>query len=134
MTEAIEVSTLLPVTPQRLYEAWLDGDEHGKFSGGIAEVDPRVGGRYSAWDGYITGVTLELQPPRRILQSWRTSDFPPGSPDSRLEVLMKEEADGTRLTLRHTDIPDGQGEDYRQGWLDYYFEPMMAYFSEEVGG
>lgn len=129
MVENIEVSTIFAVTPQRLYEAWLDAEEHGKFSGGIAVIEPRVGARFSAWDGYITGTTLELTPHRRILQSWRTSDFPAGSPDSLLEVLLTAEADGTRLTLRHTNIPEGQGEEYRQGWLDYYFEPMQAYFA-----
>ena len=34
----------------------------------------------------------------------------------------------TRITLRHTDIPVGQGEMYREGWLEYYFEPMQQYF------
>jgi activator of HSP90 ATPase len=31
--------------------------------------------------------------------------------------------------LHHSDIPTGQGEEYRRGWEDYYFRPMQAYFS-----
>ena len=72
---------------------------------------------------------LELDPPRRIVQSWRTTEFPEGSPDSRLEVLLEPDGAGTRLTLVHTEIPDGQGARYEEGWKENYFTPMKAYFS-----
>jgi activator of HSP90 ATPase len=131
--EKIEVSTFLPgTTPEQLYRAWLDGGLHAAFTGSAAQVDPQVGGRFTAWDGYITGTNLALDPYRRILQSWRTTEFPAGSPDSQLEVLLEEDQDGTTLRLVHTGIPDGQAEDYRQGWEDYYFEPMREYFA--LGG
>jgi len=130
--ETIHCSTIVPgVTPERLYRAWLDSAEHGAFTGSEAQIDPQVGGSFTAWDGYIQGTTLELQPYRRILQAWRTSDFPQGSADSRLEVLLEEVEGGVQITLHHSDIPTGQGEEYRQGWEDYYFQPMQAYFSGE---
>ncbi len=129
MAESFEVSATLPAPPRRVYEAWLSSDEHTAFTGGEAEVDPRVGGKFTAWDGYIEGVTVELEPHRRIVQTWRTSDFPDGSADSTLEVLLEETEDGTRLTLVHANLPDGQGDDYRQGWVDSYFDPMLEYFS-----
>ena len=133
MPESIEVAVVLPASPRRIYEAWLSGKEHGAFTGGKARASRRVGGAFAAWDGYISGTNLELQPFARIVQGWRTTDFPPGSPDSRLEVSLGTvplgpKGDGTRLTLRHTQLPDGQGTSYEQGWLDYYFEPMKTYF------
>ena len=131
--ESIEVSAVLPATPQRLYRAWLDSAEHSAMTGGGAEVDPMVGGRFSAWDGYISGVTLEAEPHQRIVQSWRTTEFPQRAKDSRLEVLFAKERGGTKLTLRHFEIPTGQGEDYRQGWLDFYLAPMQAYFKKRRG-
>jgi activator of HSP90 ATPase len=42
---------------------------------------------------------------------------------------MRAENSATRLTLKHSRIPDGQGEVYRQGWEDYYFQPMKIFFS-----
>lgn len=127
--EKIRVSARLPVEPQELYESWLDSRSHSNFTGGEAKIEPKVGGRHTAWDGYIEGTTLLLEPHRRIVQSWRTSDFPPGSPDSRLEVLIKPVAGGSELVLLHTAIPPGQGSDYASGWQDHYFEPMQAYFA-----
>jgi uncharacterized protein YndB with AHSA1/START domain len=121
------------VRPERVYRAWLDSAEHGAISGGRAEIQATVGGRFTAWDGYIQGTTLELEPPRRILQSWRTTDFPAESPDSSLEALFEAAEGGTRVRLVHSQIPDGQGEDYRQGWEEYYFAPMQEYFSTDQG-
>jgi activator of HSP90 ATPase len=48
-----------------------------------------------------------------------------------LEVLIEPEGDGSKLTLIHTDIPEGQSEEYKQGWKDYYFAPMKVYFSRK---
>jgi uncharacterized protein YndB with AHSA1/START domain len=129
MLETIEVSTILPANPERIYRAWMDSREHAAFTGGAATIDPKIGGAYSAWDGYIQGITLALEPYHRIVQSWRSSDFPEGSADSRLEVLLEAAEAGTKLTLVHSEIPEGQGEDYRQGWVDNYFNPMEVYFS-----
>ena len=132
MTESIKVSATLPVGAKRLYEAWLDSLEHGQFSGGEAIIDPVVEGRFTAWDGYIEGTTLELGPNKRIVQSWRTTDFPKGAPDSRLEVLFEKAKSGTKVTFVHTQIPDGQGENYKNGWKEFYFEPMKRYFKDEA--
>ena len=129
MLEKIELSTIFPAGPERIYRAWLDSAEHTAFTGGAAIIEPQVGGAFSAWDGYIQGVTLVLEPYRRIVQTWRTTEFPEASADSRLEVLLEEVEAGTKLTLIHSEIPAGQGEDYRQGWVENYFNPMEEYFS-----
>ncbi len=131
MSESIRVSTVLPASAERIYHAWLDSDEHGHFTDSPADIDPTLNGAFSAWDGYITGKTLELEPFHRIVQAWRTTEFPPDGPDSRLEVLLKEVKDGTEVILIHTDIPDGQGKGYEDGWIDYYFTPMQEYFATE---
>jgi len=128
MSESIEVSTVLPASPEVVYQAWMDSEEHTWMTGSDASVEEGVGGRFTAWEGYISGTTLELVPYSRIVQAWRTTEFPPGSPDSRLEVRLEPAEGGTQITLIHTGIPDGQGESYRQGWLDWYFAPMKRYF------
>ena len=128
MLETIRCSTILPASPQVVYQAWLDSQGHSAFTGSPAEVDPTIGGRFTAWDGYISGITLELEPYRRIVQSWRTSEFPSESPDSRLEVLLEAIPEGVKISLLHSEIPVGQGAAYAQGWEDYYFTPMLEYF------
>ncbi len=100
------------------------------MTGSTATSEPRVGSSYSAWDGYISGEHLELEPGKRVVQSWRTTEFPEDSPDSVLEVLFVTDPDGTRLTLVHSGIPDGQGETYHEGWQSRYFAPMREHFAK----
>ena len=126
--ESLNMEVILPVSPKELFNAWLDSKKHSQFTGSGAEIDPQVGGSFTAWDGYISGKTLEVEPPRRILQAWRTTEFPEGSPDSQLELLFVSVPDGTRLVLNHSHIPDGQKDSYAEGWRDYYFKPMKEYF------
>ena len=115
MGESITVTSLVPVAPEKAYAAWMNGEEHSAFTGSAAEIDPRAGGKFTAWDGYIWGKTLELEPGRRIVQSWRTSDFSEHDRDSRIEVTFNAVSGGTEITLVHTDIPEGQGDQYPVG-------------------
>ncbi|MBI5294194.1 MAG: SRPBCC domain-containing protein [Chloroflexi bacterium] len=128
MSNGFELTVLLPASPEEIYTDWLDSEGHAALTGSPAQVDGRVGGTFSAWDGYITGVTLELEPSQRIVQAWRTTGFPEGAPDSRLEIQLKPVGGGTRLTLIHSDMPPDQEDSYRQGWEDFYFSPMREYF------
>ena len=132
MKTSFKVSAVLPANRERLYKAWVSSKEHSGFTGGKARIQAKVGGRFTAWDGYIVGRTIALEPSRRIVQSWRTTEFPSGSPDSRLEVLFDDARTGTRVTLIHSQIPKGQAEQYRAGWREYYFAPMREYYSKST--
>jgi uncharacterized protein YndB with AHSA1/START domain len=133
-SDSIKVSAVIPAAPKDVYAAWMSGKGHGAMTGSAAKITARVGGKFTAWDGYIEGRTLERKPPSRIVQAWRTTDFSPDEPDSRLEVLLEEAKGGTRVTLRHTEIPSGQGAGYRKGWIEFYFQPMKEYFSRPKRG
>jgi activator of HSP90 ATPase len=128
--ETFTISTILPATPEEIFAAWLSSTGHSAMTGSPAEVEEAGGRTFKAWDGYIWGETLEQEAPHRILQAWRTSEFPESSPESRVEILLKEVPEGTEITLIHTDIPDGQGDGYKQGWEDFYFTPMRTHFSK----
>ena len=132
-TESIELSRFLPATPDRVYLAWLNGPEHSAMTGGAATVaSTEVGGAFTAWDGYIDGVHVALEPGRRIVQAWRSDDFPADAPESYLEVLLEPAPGGTQVTIRHRDLPEGQGPGYLAGWDEFYLEPMARYFAAEA--
>jgi len=132
-TETIQVSGVIYASPERIYQAWLDSEEHTKFTGGKASVESGIGGRFTAWDGYIEGTTIELEPGRRIVQAWRTTEFPSESPDSRVEIHLEPVDEGTRILLLHSEIPPGQGSQYEQGWKEHYLEPLARYFANQFG-
>jgi hypothetical protein len=47
-----------------------------------------------------------------------------------LELIFTDNGNGCRLILKHWYIPEGQGDVYKEGWREHYFEPMWAYFGK----
>jgi len=124
---------------ETIYKAWLSTQGHSAITGSPAKVDGTVNGDFTAWDGYIWGMFLELEENKRIVQAWRTSEFPSEAEDSIVEILLEEEIASTgkrrlattyktKLTLKHSNIPEGQADGYKKGWEDFYFKPMKGYF------
>jgi activator of HSP90 ATPase len=128
-TDSIKASVVVAAAPKTVYTAWLSSKGHTAMTGSPAKITARVGSRFSAWEGYISGRTLVAKLSSRILQAWRTTDFSDDEPDSSLEVLFEKVKAGTKVTLIHTKIPAGHGEEYRKGWIDFYFKPMKGYFA-----
>ena len=128
-----EVSEEIRATTQKIYEAWLDSDQHSAMTGGEAIVSDLVGESFTAWDGYIEGKNIELEPVSRIVQHWRTSEFEDSDEDSRLEIDFRPSGGNTLITIRHSNLPE-HGMQYKMGWVENYFEPMKAYFSYSHSG
>src|SRR5207249_11878794 len=60
------VSDIIPASPQQIYDAWLDSEGHAQITGGQpANISAKEGTEFSAWNGYIRGRTLKLEPGRR---------------------------------------------------------------------
>ena len=129
--ESFEIKATFPVKPDKIYKAWLDTQQHSEMTDADAEIDPNVNGTFNIWNGYISGTTVELIQDKKIVQQWRTTDFPAGSDHSVIEVHFAETPKGSNLKLNHYNIPDGQGNDYKEGWKEYYFKPMKKYFKNK---
>ena len=69
MSINFEISDVFSATLQQVCDAWLASEGHSKMTGGAAEASAEVGGELTAWDGYIWGKNLELEPGKRILKS-----------------------------------------------------------------
>ena len=125
-----KLAATFSVKAEAIYKAWLSTQGHTLMTGSPAKVAGHVQGEFTAWDGYIWGTFLELEEDKRIVQAWRTGEFPEDAEDSRVEILFEEVNGKTKLTLKHSNIPDGQADGYKTGWEDFYFKPMREYFVE----
>jgi activator of HSP90 ATPase len=128
MKESFTLEEHFKAKPEDIYKTWLSSEGHEKITGAGAEANDKEGEEFSAWDGYISGKNLELEDGRKIIQAWRTTEFAEDDEDSRLEIILEEEDGGTKVILKHSNIPEGQGDDYKQGWEDHYFSHMREYF------
>ncbi len=129
MTTTLLQTVEIPAPPETVYNAYLDEGQHAKITGGAAEIDARAGGKMSAADGYVTGRFSELVDGQKIVQTWRSSEWPDGYEDSRLELTLAANGAGTRLTMVHEGVPTALAKGLEQGWIDNYWEPMRKYFS-----
>lgn len=132
MSESIKLSVTLPTEPKVLYNAWLNSEVHSAFTKSKVTIEKKVGSSFTAGDGYISGKNELLHMNKRIVQSWRTTDFDDEAEDSTLEVIFEKVEKGTKLILQHSNLPDETGKTYRKGWRDHYFKPMKEYFAPKT--
>lgn len=91
MKESLILKEEFLVAPNIIYTAWLDSNLHTKMTGGKANCSVNVGDTFSTWNGYIEGKNLELKPNKKIVQSWRTTEFFKDDEDSLLTLELKKE-------------------------------------------
>jgi activator of HSP90 ATPase len=123
--KTIRQTVTLQAAPLDVYEALMDSRTHAAFTGSPARISPRVGGRFTTYDGYAEGRNLELIPGRKIVQSWRASDWPEGH-YSTVTVALARRGAGTRLTFTQAGVPDDQAAAVRQGWIEFYWDPLKT--------
>jgi activator of HSP90 ATPase len=73
-------------------------------------------------------VNLEIRRGKKIVQTWRASDWP-ADHYSTVTFVLKPVKGGTRLTFTQTGVPDNQYAGIKQGWIEYYWKPMKALWS-----
>src|SRR5271157_2725231 len=120
-TGTIKQKVVIDATPEEVYEAFMDAKIHSKFTGSKATVVPKVGGKITAWDNYITGKNLELVKGKRIVQEWRTNEWPDGYPPSILTITLKKAGNKTELTMLHSKVPKAEMKSYADGWEEFYW-------------
>jgi activator of HSP90 ATPase len=127
MATTIRQTVLFDAPPHAVFEALLDSKKHAAFTGATASMSRKVGGKFSAWDGYIEGKNLRIEKDKVIVQSWRTTEFKESDPDSQIMFHFSKKGDKTRLVFVHSKVPDRLAESFRQGWIDNYWVPLKAY-------
>ena len=127
----IRHKVLIPkAKPDQVYRAFVSSKEHAEFTGSPAKVNGRVGGKFTAWDGYISGKNISLIKGRKIEQEWITSEFPEGYGPSILRISFRKKGDGTELTMFQSKVPASQVKKYDQGWYESYWDPLKEYFEK----
>jgi len=127
-TTTIRQTVIIPAAPSQVYDAFVNPKKHSEFTGSKATGKPIVGGKFTAWDGYILGKYVALETGKRIVQEWMTNEWPEGYPPSKLELTFTAHRDGTEVNLVQHDTPEEQAAELKQGWIDFYWDPLKSYF------
>lgn len=125
--KTIRQEVFFKALPEEVYEALMNSKKHATFTEAKAAISTKIGGKFTAYDGYITGKNLALKPGKQIVQSWRGSDWPEDAL-SVAKFTLKKSKGGTLLLFVQTDVPADFYSDINQGWKDYYWKPLKKTF------
>jgi uncharacterized protein YndB with AHSA1/START domain len=115
--------TFIKTTPERLWQAITDPEMRAKYSFGVrTNSDWEPGSEYRASvPGVIDiaeGENLEVDPPRRLVQSFRAlwSDDVKAAGSSRVTWEIEPVGSSCRLTVIHDQLPDDANSELYGGW------------------
>jgi uncharacterized protein YndB with AHSA1/START domain len=132
MPKTFTQSVLFAAPPATVYALYAEQKLHAEATGSGASIKAKAGAAFTAWDGYIGGVTLHAEKDRMLVQTWRAEDWGSDAPDSVLVLLFLPEGEGTRLLVTHANVPDDQAEELKKGWTEFYWKPWKAWIKKNA--
>ena len=115
--------TYIKATPERLWDAITDPELRAKYSFGVkTDSDWTNGSSYkSSVPGVVDiaeGENVEVDPPRRLVQSFRAlwSDEVKGAGTSRVTWEIEPVGSSCRLRVIHDQLADGANSELYGGW------------------
>jgi uncharacterized protein YndB with AHSA1/START domain len=114
----------IKTTPERLWEAITNPELRSQYTFGVrVESDwtpgsPYKGGSSAAPELVFEGDNLEVEPPRRLVQSFRAlwSDEVKREGTSRVTWEIEPIEDSCKLTVTHDELPEGAHGEVYGGW------------------
>jgi uncharacterized protein YndB with AHSA1/START domain len=115
----------IKTTPERLWEAITDPQMRARYSFGVeTHSDWTPGSSYTAsvpaaGIEIAQGENLEVDPPRRLVQSFNAlwSDEVKSEGTSRVTWEIEQIEDSCRLTVTHDQLREGANEELYGGWM-----------------
>ncbi|CAB3370998.1 Hypothetical predicted protein [Cloeon dipterum] len=105
-------------TDQRMLEA---------FTRGPVKLEAAPKGKFELFGGNIFGEFIELEENIKVKQYWQNKAWPSVA-RSIVELTFDEEPEGTTIILKHSGIPSSELEATKQGWDQYYWNPIKVTF------
>jgi activator of HSP90 ATPase len=123
MPKTIKQTVTFNAEPREIFDMLMDSKKHSIFTGTKSLISKKVGGKFSAYDGYIEGTNLELVPGKKIVQMWRGSDWPEGH-YSKATFKFIELKNKTKLEFIQTGVPENEYESIKEGWIEFYWDKI----------
>lgn len=134
-TTTVTASDEFRTTAEELYTTFTDPQRIAAFTRGAPRQfdGAHVGGKFSIFDGNVTGEYVTLEQPTHIVQKWRLAQWPEGH-FSTQEIFF-DQNDVDRVTVMRvtwTGVPVGQDEVVQRNWDGYYVRSIKQTFGYGV--
>ena len=130
--DSIEIAA----SAQTVFDYLTKNEGMRAWMGQYADLDPTPGGRFAVdIAGYpVRGEDLVIEPFKRVVVSWGfagNDELPAGA--SRVEFLLTPITGGTRVDLRHVDLPEPAVRGHAHGWAHFMPRLAIAGAGEDAG-
>lgn len=116
--------------PKTVYDYLTNSRKHAQFTGEPAKVTKKAGDKFTAYDGYIEGMNIELQPNKKIVQAWRGKNWPKGIYSIVTYSFKREKGGKTKLSFEQCGVPTNHAKRIRDGWSEHYWTPLKEELRE----
>jgi activator of HSP90 ATPase len=111
-----------------VFDLLLNKKKYSAFTGGDVFVSKSKNGKFSVFDGYCTGYNISIVTDKEIVQAWNFKED--GWPEDHFSIckfLFKKTTLGTELIFTQEGIPFHKIKALKEGWKDYFWQPMKEY-------
>lgn len=112
-----EYEIFISADKEEVFSALTNPFQIELWSGYPADMSDEIGKEFSIWDGDICGKNIEVKKPGKLVQEWY---FEGEEKRSIVQIEIKQNANESRIKLRHTNIPDEVYDEICKGWKEYY--------------
>ncbi|XHG01242.1 hypothetical protein AWENTII_004635 [Aspergillus wentii] len=134
-TTTVNGSDEFRTTAEELYNTFTDPQRIAAFTRAAPRQfdGAQVGGKFSVFDGNVSGEFVKLEAPTLIVQKWRLAQWPEGH-FSTLEIKFDQnDVDGvTQMRVTWTGVPVGQEDVTKQNWDVYYVRSIKQTFGSHA--
>ncbi|MCG6189559.1 SRPBCC domain-containing protein [Maribellus maritimus] len=116
---------ILKAEPKDVYNALTNQKMLEIWTGEEAQMEPVPNSEFSLWEGSISGLNLEFEENKKIVQQWY---FEGQEEKSIVTIKLHPDKKGTSAQLEHINIPDEAFENISEGWDDDYFGALNELF------
>lgn len=142
----LHLSRIFPAPREKVFRAWTEPEILKKWWGPkgatspVIEIDLRVGGKYRfglQFPGqdvlYVRGVYREVEPPHKLVFTWRWEQPEMDFGESIVTVAFREHGETTEVALTHETFPnEAVCEQHKAGWGEFFDKFAELVLGKEV--
>lgn len=119
---------IIPAPPEEVFLALTLEQTIHLWTGDKVSMKAEPNTEFSLWGGSITGLNLEFEENKKIVQQWFFGDQ---EEPSIVTIKLHPHNQGTSVELRHTNIPDAEYDGFAEGWDQSYFGELIDFYQEK---
>jgi len=127
-TKTLRQTVTFKASSQEVYDMLMESKKHQSLSGVSAKISKKVGGKFTAWGGHLSGINLALKPGEKIVQAWRATGWWPDHYSIAIFDITKVRG-GSKLEFTQIGIPPNRYSGHYRGWIETYWTPMKEIFA-----